>query len=110
MLIRFKHIKFLFIKMSLNNEVISDEELNLSDEENIVEAYVINFETNIAYPEMTVLAQIKSEKSQFLKIVQKILRYFFWCIIISICVILYIPFLILDYLFCCSRCNSSVDN
>ena len=96
--------------MSLNNEVISDEELNLSDEENIVEAYVINFETNIAYPEMTVLAQIKSEKSQFIKIVQKVLRYFFWCIIISICIILYIPFLILDYLFCCSRCNSSVDN
>ena len=96
--------------MSLNNEVISDEELNLSDEENIVEAYKIDFETNIAYPEMTVLAQIKSKKSKFLTIIQKFMQYFFWCIVISICVILYIPFLILDYIFCCSRCNSSDDN
>ena len=96
--------------MSLNNEVISDEELNLSDEENIVEAYKIDFGTNIAYPEMTVLAQIKSKKSKFLTIVQKFMQYFFWCIVISICVILYIPFLVLDYIFCCSRCNSSDDN
>ena len=96
--------------MSLNNEVISDEELNLPDEENIIEAYAIDFETNIAYPEMTVLTQIKSEKSKFLTDAQKFMQYFFWCIVISICIILYIPFLILDHLFCCSRCNSSVDN
>lgn len=96
--------------MSLNNEVILDEELSLPDEENIIEAYAIEILPNIAYPEMTVLAQIKSKKSKFLTIVQKFMQYFFWCIVISICVILYIPFLVLDYIFCCSRCNSSVDN
>ena len=96
--------------MSLNNEVILDEELSLPDEENIIEAYAIEILPNIAYHEMTVLAQIKSKKSKFLTIVQKFMQYFFWCIVISICVILYIPFLVLDYIFCCSRCNSSVDN
>lgn len=98
--------------MSLNNEVISDEELNLSDEENIIEAYEIEILPNIAYPEMNVLVQIKeSKKSPFLKFVHELAKYLeflIFCIIISICVILYTPFHILDFIFC--RCCIAVND
>ena len=98
--------------MSLNNEVILDEELSLPDEENIIEAYAIEILPNIAYPEMNVLVKVKESKKsfffQFVHELAKYLEFLLFCVIISICVILYTPFHILDFIFC--RCCIPVND